>query len=63
MTFLQVDNVKDPEKIKSEAQENPDVVCVSALTGEGLEDFCNAVQEKLKVFLDAFLLCGKHVTC
>lgn len=31
-----------------EAKRN-DVVCISALTGEGLEEFCNAVQERLKV--------------
>ncbi|XP_051149758.1 uncharacterized protein LOC127264325 [Andrographis paniculata] len=48
IVWNKVDNVKHPEKIKSVAEENSDVVCVSALTGEGLEDFCNAVQEKLK---------------
>ncbi|KAL3634304.1 hypothetical protein CASFOL_021358 [Castilleja foliolosa] len=48
IVWNKVDNARDPEKIKSEAQENEDVVCISALTGEGLDDFCNAVQEKLK---------------
>ncbi|KAG8389919.1 hypothetical protein BUALT_Bualt01G0029000 [Buddleja alternifolia] len=48
IVWNKVDNAKDPEKIKLEAQENADVVCISALTGEGLDDFCNAVQEKLK---------------
>ncbi|KAK6115798.1 hypothetical protein DH2020_008067 [Rehmannia glutinosa] len=43
-----VDNAKDPEKIKSEAKKNTDTICISALTGEGLDDFCDAVQEKLK---------------
>jgi GTP-binding protein HflX len=32
-----------------EAEEREDVVCVSALNGEGLDEFCDAVQEKLKV--------------
>ncbi|XP_073137286.1 uncharacterized protein [Henckelia pumila] len=48
IVWNKVDNAKDPEKIKSEAKRNVDVVCISALTGEGLDDFCNAVQEKLK---------------
>ncbi|GFP88095.1 GTPase hflx [Phtheirospermum japonicum] len=48
IVWNKVDNARDPEKIKSEAQENEDVICISALTGEGLDDFCNAVQEKLK---------------
>lgn len=43
-----VDNARDPEKIKSEAKRRKDVVCISARTGEGLDDFCDAVQEKLK---------------
>ncbi|CAA0819541.1 GTP-binding protein- HflX [Striga hermonthica] len=43
-----VDNARDPGKIRSEAKKSADVVCISALTGEGLDDFCNAVQEKLK---------------
>ncbi|XP_073288180.1 uncharacterized protein [Primulina huaijiensis] len=48
IVWNKVDNAKDPDKIKSEANLNVDVVCMSALTGEGLDDFCNAVQEKLK---------------
>lgn len=48
IVWNKVDNAKDPNKIKSEAKINVDVVCISALTGEGLDDFCNAVQEKLK---------------
>lgn len=39
----------DPHKIKLEAEEHGDVICISALTGEGLDKFCNAVHEKLKV--------------
>ncbi|XP_073064047.1 uncharacterized protein [Primulina eburnea] len=48
IVWNKVDNAKDPDKIKSDAKINVDVVCMSALTGEGLDDFCNAVQEKLK---------------
>ncbi|KAM7273347.1 hypothetical protein ACFE04_028011 [Oxalis oulophora] len=42
------DKVSDPEKLRSEAQKREDVVCISALSGDGLDEFCNAVQEKLK---------------
>ncbi|PPR96680.1 hypothetical protein GOBAR_AA23981 [Gossypium barbadense] len=45
---MKVDKVTDPEKIKLEAERREDIVCISALTGEGLLEFCNAVQEKLK---------------
>ncbi|KAL0432431.1 UNVERIFIED_CONTAM: GTPase HflX [Sesamum latifolium] len=48
IVWNKVDSAKDPEKIKSEAKKKADVICISALTGEGLDDFCNAVQEKLK---------------
>ncbi|KAG6408819.1 hypothetical protein SASPL_131844 [Salvia splendens] len=48
IVWNKVDNAKDPDKIRSEAKKNPDIVCLSALTGEGLDEFCNAVQEKLK---------------
>ncbi|KAH6823549.1 GTP-binding protein [Perilla frutescens var. hirtella] len=48
IVWNKVDNAKDPEKIRSEAKKDPDIVCISALTGEGLDDFCNAVQERLK---------------
>ncbi|CAI9753416.1 unnamed protein product [Fraxinus pennsylvanica] len=47
MVWNKVDKASDREKIMMEAKEN-DVVCISALTGEGLEEFCNAVQERLK---------------
>lgn len=35
--------------VKLEAQKREDVVCISALSGNGLDEFCSAVQEKLKV--------------
>ncbi|KAK8585134.1 hypothetical protein V6N13_139073 [Hibiscus sabdariffa] len=47
MVWNKVDRVSDPQKIKLEAERREDVVCISALTGEGLQEFCNAVQEKL----------------
>ena len=45
----QVDKASNPQKIKLEAEKREDVVCISALNGDGLNEFCNAVQEKLKV--------------
>ncbi|KAH1065763.1 hypothetical protein J1N35_030750 [Gossypium stocksii] len=48
MVWNKVDKVTDPEEIKLEAERREDIVCISALTGEGLLEFCNAVQEKLK---------------
>lgn len=47
--LCQVDKVSEPQKVKLEAGQRDDVVCVSALNGNGLIDFCDAVQEKLKV--------------
>ncbi|XP_021758314.1 uncharacterized protein LOC110723279 [Chenopodium quinoa] len=48
LVWNKVDKVSDPEKIKAEAERRGNVVCLSALNGDGLEDFCNAIQEKLK---------------
>ncbi|KAF9686782.1 hypothetical protein SADUNF_Sadunf02G0025500 [Salix dunnii] len=48
MVWNKVDRVSDPKKLKLEAERKQDVVCVSALNGDGLQEFCNAVQEKLK---------------
>ncbi|GMI91288.1 hypothetical protein like AT5G57960 [Hibiscus trionum] len=48
MVWNKVDRVSDPQKLKLDAERREDVVCISALTGEGLQEFCNAVQEKLK---------------
>ncbi|KAB1203783.1 GTPase HflX [Morella rubra] len=44
-----VDKVSDPQKIKLEAEMKEDVACISAFNGEGLHEFCDAVQGKLKV--------------
>lgn len=48
MVWNKVDKVSDPEKIKAEANRRGNVVCLSALNGDGLDEFCNAIQEKLK---------------
>lgn len=58
MVWNKVDKAENPEKIRSEAEKREDVVCISAFTGEGLDDFCNAVQEKLKdtmVWIEALI--------
>lgn len=46
----------DPQKVKLEAENSGDTICISALTGEGLDDFCNAVHEKLKAFHQNILI-------
>ncbi|KAF9590864.1 hypothetical protein IFM89_039143 [Coptis chinensis] len=38
---VQVDKASDPDKLKVKANEREDVICVSALTGDGLQDFCD----------------------
>ncbi|XP_068650442.1 uncharacterized protein [Aristolochia californica] len=47
MAWNKVDQASDPQKVKTEAMERG-VICISALKGDGLHDFCKAVQEKLK---------------
>jgi len=47
--LLQVDKVSDPHKLRLEAEKRDDVVCISAISGDGLQEFCNAVQDRLKV--------------
>jgi GTPase len=34
--------------VKEEA-EKQGIICISAMNGDGLEEFCNAIQKKLKV--------------
>ncbi|KAI4316858.1 hypothetical protein L6164_024798 [Bauhinia variegata] len=58
MVWNKVDKASDPQKIRLEAEKREDVVCISALNGDGLPEFCNAVQEKLKdsmVWVEALL--------
>ncbi|KAF5938452.1 hypothetical protein HYC85_022711 [Camellia sinensis] len=49
MVWNKVDKASDPLKIKLEAEKREDTVCISAIIGDGLDEFCSAVQEKLKV--------------
>ncbi|KAG0603965.1 hypothetical protein M758_10G134400 [Ceratodon purpureus] len=42
------DKAEDPEALKLEAASRGDVVCISALTGEGMKEFHEAVENKLK---------------
>ncbi|XP_061356310.1 uncharacterized protein LOC133300743 [Gastrolobium bilobum] len=48
MVWNKVDKASDPQKIRLEAEKRDDVVCISALSGDGLPEFCNAVQDKLR---------------
>ncbi|PRQ27100.1 putative nucleoside-triphosphate phosphatase [Rosa chinensis] len=48
MVWNKVDKVSNPDSIRTEAEKRDDVVCISALSGQGLNDFCSAIQEKLK---------------
>ncbi|XP_061971705.1 uncharacterized protein LOC133694236, partial [Populus nigra] len=43
-----LDRVSDVKKLKMEAERKQDVVCVSAMNGDGLQELCNSVREKLK---------------
>lgn len=42
------DKAENPEALRLEAARRGDVVCVSALTGEGMKEFHEAVENKLK---------------
>eukprot|EP00252_Welwitschia_mirabilis_P002883 TRINITY_DN128_c0_g1_i10.p1 TRINITY_DN128_c0_g1~~TRINITY_DN128_c0_g1_i10.p1 ORF type:complete len:460 (-),score=98.75 TRINITY_DN128_c0_g1_i10:369-1748(-) len=44
-----VDQADDRERIIREAEHRSDTICISALNGDGLEEFCFAVEQKLKV--------------
>ncbi|KGN59997.1 uncharacterized protein LOC101219907 isoform X2 [Cucumis sativus] len=58
MVWNKVDKVTDPQHIRLEADKRGDVVCVSALSGDGLDKFCDAVQSKLKdsmVWIEALI--------
>ncbi|XP_076922437.1 uncharacterized protein LOC143584227 [Bidens hawaiensis] len=48
MVWNKVDKATNPEELKLKAKDLEDTICISALTGSGLDEFCNAVQEKLK---------------
>ena len=68
MSNQQVDKATNPEEIKLKAKSLEDTICISALNGSGLDEFCNAVQEKLKVltwfmFKFIFLLYFLFIIC
>ncbi|KAJ7541315.1 hypothetical protein O6H91_10G054000 [Diphasiastrum complanatum] len=46
-----VDKARDPAIMKAEAKRRSNVVCISALTGEGMQDFYDAIESKLKDLL------------
>ncbi|XP_027941516.1 uncharacterized protein LOC114195295 [Vigna unguiculata] len=48
MVWNKVDKVSDPHKLRLDAEKRDDVVCISAISGDGLQEFCNAVQDRLK---------------
>ncbi|GAB2219899.1 hypothetical protein Droror1_Dr00007539 [Drosera rotundifolia] len=48
MVWNKIDKASDPWKVKAEAERRDDVVCISALNGDGLDDFCHAIHERLK---------------
>ncbi|GJY13404.1 hypothetical protein Tco_0382713 [Tanacetum coccineum] len=43
-----VDKATNPEELKLKVNNLEDTICISALNGCGLDEFCNAVHEKLK---------------
>uniref|UniRef100_A0A6V7QUM6 Hflx-type G domain-containing protein n=1 Tax=Ananas comosus var. bracteatus TaxID=296719 RepID=A0A6V7QUM6_ANACO len=47
VVWNKVDKTDDPITVRKEA-ERQGIICISAITGDGLDEFCNAVQEKLK---------------
>lgn len=52
--LLQIDKADDPERLQSEA-EQIGAICISAISGDGLEQFSSAVQAKLKVSICLYL--------
>ncbi|XP_047091063.1 GTPase HflX-like [Lolium rigidum] len=57
VVWNKIDNTDDPVKVKEEA-EKQGIICISAMNGDGLEEFCNAIQSKLKdslVPIEAFV--------
>jgi GTP-binding protein HflX len=48
VVWNKIDNTDDTLRVKEEA-EKQGIICISAINGDGLEEFCNAIQAKLKV--------------
>lgn len=47
--FFQIDKADKESLGRAEAKCKGDVVCISAFSGEGVDAFCKAIQDKLKV--------------
>lgn len=61
VVWNKVDKTDDPQKVKHEA-EKKGIICISAITGDGLKEFCDVVQAKLRdsmVLVEAFIPYGK----
>ncbi|CAN6363272.1 unnamed protein product [Urochloa humidicola] len=57
VVWNKIDNTDGPFRVKEEA-EKQGIICISAMNGDGLEEFCNAIQAKLKdsmVPIEAFV--------
>lgn len=57
VVWNKIDNTDDPLRVKEEA-EKQGTICISAMNGDGLEEFCYAIQTKLKdsmVPIEAFV--------
>ncbi|XP_015697708.2 GTPase HflX [Oryza brachyantha] len=57
VVWNKIDNTDDTLRVKEEA-EKQGIIWISAINGDGLEDFCNAIQAKLKdslVPIEAFV--------
>ncbi|KAB8115742.1 hypothetical protein EE612_056446 [Oryza sativa] len=57
VVWNKIDNTDDTLRVKEEA-EKQGIICISAINGDGLEEFCNAIQAKLKdslVPIEAFV--------
>ncbi|RCV38791.1 hypothetical protein SETIT_8G170500v2 [Setaria italica] len=57
VVWNKIDNTDEPLRVKEEA-ENQGIICISAMNGDGLEEFCNTIQAKLKdsmVPIEAFV--------
>ncbi|CAL4980315.1 unnamed protein product [Urochloa decumbens] len=57
VVWNKIDNTDEPFRAKEEA-EKQGIICISAMNGDGLEEFCNAIQAKLKdsmVPIEAFV--------
>ncbi|CAO2146803.1 unnamed protein product [Urochloa humidicola] len=57
VVWNKIDNTDEPFRVKEEAMKQG-IICISAMNGDGLEEFCNAIQAKLKdsmVPIEAFV--------